>query len=201
MRAYYEAHKAEVDDPERRRVSVIVLPDEAAAREVLESLGATRGPPAASKWASLVRARSLDAPKAETNVRDELVGNLGMVAAPGHPDANTKVPPEVRAAVFLIKEKGWVLDRPILSGGKAYVVRLTDTSPAHERSFAEAERTLRVKMAQDKMRAKEQELMKELRAEYPVKVDEQALANVRIDIGSPSPVPPLPLAPVDAGHD
>ncbi len=46
---------------------------------------------------------------------------------------------------------------------------------------------IRVKLAQEKIHAREEALMNELRVEFPVKIDEAALAQVRVD--SPSPAP------------
>ena len=63
VRAYYDAHRADFRDPERRRVSVIVLASEPAANAVLDQ--AKHGLSAAD-WGALVRSKSID-PSAKVN--------------------------------------------------------------------------------------------------------------------------------------
>ena len=178
VRAYYEAHRADYRDPERRRVSVIALHDEASARALLE--GAKKASNA--EWGEMVRKKSIDA-AAKANVPVDLAGDLGMVSPPGDPRGdNPRIPEEVRTALFAIGKVGEVHGKPVASGGKVYLVRLTQKADARERSFAEADRTIRIKLSQDKMQAKEAELVSSLRAQYPVQIDEAALATVSVDL-------------------
>ena len=71
---------------------------------------------------------------------------------------------------------------------------------AHERTFAEAERTIRVKLAQDKLRAKQEALLDELRSEFPVQIDEAALAQVKVDLRGQTPAQPT-KATLPIGRD
>ena len=64
IRAYFDAHKADYRDPERRRASVIVLATEAAAKDALEQ---AKKATTAAQWGELVRAKSTD-PQAKANV-------------------------------------------------------------------------------------------------------------------------------------
>ncbi len=176
VRAYFDAHRAEYNDPERRRVSAIVTKDESAGREALAAAQKD-----ASQWGELVRARSID-PQARANIPVDLAGDLGIVSPPGDPRGeNPRVPDDVRAAVFTLGTVGDVYGKVVASGGKFYVVKLAQKLAAHERSFQEAERSIRVKLAQDKLRAKENELLADLRKSVKVEVDEAALATVRTD--------------------
>lgn len=187
VRAYYEAHKADYKDPERRRVSLIVLKDEATAKTVLEL--AKKG--SANDWGTLVRDKSVDG-QAKANVPTDLAGDFGMVSPPGDTRGdNPRVPDDVRVAVFEIATIGTVLDRVVKAGDKFYVVRFTQRSDAHERSYAEAERSVRVKLAQDKMRTKDEETLTALRTQFPVQIDDKALEQVHVD----------PVPTVDAGKD
>jgi hypothetical protein len=61
-----------------------------------------------------------------------------------------------------------------------YVVRLTQKLEPHERTFEEAERTIRVKLSQDQIHAAEEKMLDGLRAKFPVQVDEAALATVKV---------------------
>jgi len=195
VRAWFEAHRAEYKDPERRRVSVVMVASEADAQGVL---AAAKKTPGAAQWGELVRSKSLDA-QARANVPVDLAGDLGIIAPPGDPRGdNPRVPAEVRAAVFEIEDLGGVHSKVVPSGGRFYVVRLTQKIPPHERSYDEAERSIRVKLAQDKLRAKEDALIAELRKSVKVEIDESALATVKVNLGSSSAVP-SPQAPANPG--
>jgi peptidyl-prolyl cis-trans isomerase C len=179
VRAWFEAHRAEYKDPERRRVSVIVTKDEATAKATLDGAKKASG----VGFGELVKAKSID-PHARDNVPIDLAGDLGIVSPPGDARGeNVRVPEPVRVAVFAIADVGGVHDQVVAHGGKFYVVRLTQKLPPHERSYEEAERTIRVKLAQDKLRAKEEELLAELRKGMKVEVDEGAVASVKVDLG------------------
>ena len=187
VRAYYDAHKADFRDPERRRVSLIVTDSEAGAKAALEKAkGST-----AAQWGALVRELSVDK-QAKANVPVDLAGDFGLVSPPGDAKGqNPRVPEEVRAAAFEIDKPNDVLARVVKSGSDWYVVRLTQKQDAHERTFAEAERAIRVRIAQDRSKAKEDETYEALRKQFPVKIDEAALATVHVD--------PRAVQPVDAG--
>jgi hypothetical protein len=180
VRAWFEAHRAEYKDPERRRLSVAVFREEPAARG---ALALAKKFTEASEWGELVRERSIDA-QARANVPVDLAGDFGIVSPPGDPRGeNTRVPEAVRVAAFGIENVGAIADEVVAVRGKFYVVRLTQKLPAHERTFEEAERSIRVKLAQDKLRAREDALLDSLRKSVKVEVDEAALATVHVDLG------------------
>jgi hypothetical protein len=186
VQAYFDAHRADFRDPERRRVSAIVLPSAAAAAAVLEP--ATKATPI--QWGELVRAKSTEgrggAAKPETEGPLDLAGDLGFVSPPGDTrGTNVHVPDEVRAAVFEIGNVGDVLPRVVPAGSKFYIVKLASKSEGHDRSLQDAERSIRVRLAQEKLRAAEDALVDELRKQYPVEIDEAALAQVKVDGGTP----------------
>jgi parvulin-like peptidyl-prolyl isomerase len=173
VRAYYEAHKADFHDPERRRVSAIVLPTAPAAASVLDSAkGST-----ATAWGDLVRSKSTDA-QAKANVPSDLAGDFGFTSPPGDDRGkNPRIPDEVRAAVFEAGAVGDVLPRVVKAGSKFYVVKYAGKSDARDRTLADAERTIRVKLAQDALSAKEHAMVDALREQYHVQIDEAALAQ------------------------
>jgi peptidyl-prolyl cis-trans isomerase C len=176
VRAYYEAHRDDFRDPERRRVSAIVLSSDTTANAVLEALKKNPG-----AWGDLVRSRSID-PQARADVPPELAGDLGFVAPAGDPRGNSpKIPEEVRAAVFGVEHVGDISPRAVRAGGRFYIVKMVSKTDPHDRTLADAERTVRVKLAHDKMTAREAELLDELRKQYPVQIDERALADVRVE--------------------
>jgi hypothetical protein len=185
IQAYYDAHKDQFRDPERRKVSVIVLQDDAHVAEVLD---AAKKAPTAAKWGELVRAKSVD-PAAKANAPLDLVGDYGWVTAPvsigGEPNTeNAKAPEEVRVAAFQVAAKGEVYDKAVKVAGDphVFIVRLTDITPAHERTLAESDRAIRVRLVQDKVREREEDLLNRLRAQYPVQIDDAVLATVHVDM-------------------
>src|SRR5690606_134815 len=93
VRAWFDAHRAEYKDPERRRLSAITLATQAEAESVLT---AAKKNPGSSQWGELVRSKSLD-PQARANVPIDLAGDLGIVSPPNDPRGeNPRVPEEVR---------------------------------------------------------------------------------------------------------
>lgn len=188
VRRYYDAHRADFDEPERRRVSHIVTGSKAVADAALEK--AQEGDAAA--WGKLVERYSLDRPEPGSPAPLELAGDLGIVGPPGHPRGeNPRVPEEVRTAVFRIGEVGQVLPEPVKIGARFHVVRLTAKTPARTRSLAEAERTIRIALVQERVKEREAQLERELKARYPVTIDSAALATVK-------PLPPKPRAETSA---
>ena len=179
VRAYYDAHRSEFRDPERRRVSVIVLGSEAAAQAVLDQ--AKKGLSAA-EWGALVRAKSVD-PSAKANVPVDLAGDVGIVSPPGDSRGDVpRVPDAVRAAVFSIAKVGDVAPQVVQAQGRFFVVRLTVKNDPQDRTFPEAERSIRVKLSQEKLRAREDASLAELKAKFPVQIDDQAMATVVADV-------------------
>jgi hypothetical protein len=199
-RAYFEAHKAEYRDPERRRLSCIVLKDEASAKAVLATATASPKGLSAAEWGELVRSKSTDL-QAKANVPVDLAGDMGIVSPPGDTRGeNVRVPDPVRAAGFEIEKAGDVLPRVVPSGkGTFYVVRMTQKMDPHERPFEEAERTIRIKLAQDRTRQREDQLLGDLRKQYPVTVDDAALSTVHVDLVDAGPYPNTPAPPSSAG--
>ncbi len=191
VRAYYDSHKAEFDEPERRRVSAIALGSEAEARRVLElSRGAT-----ADAWGKLVeqygKTKKL---RPGPPPPSELAGDLGIVGPPGDArGANPRVPEPVREAAFEIAKLGDIYSGLVKAGNDFYVVRLSGKTDARSRTFQEAERAIRVAVVQAKIREREAALEAELRKKYPVKVDEEALS--KLSVPAPSASAPKPAAP------
>jgi peptidyl-prolyl cis-trans isomerase C len=173
VRAYYDAHRSDFREPERRRIAHLAVRDRALAERLLaEARGMTP-----KQWGELVRKSSIDKPPADTP--DELAGDLGLVSPPtsGKSD-NARVPEPVRAAAFEIEKVGDVLGRVVEAASAFHVVRLTAKSDPRDRPLEEADRTIRVLIAQERLHRAEAALEKDLRARIPVHVDEAALAKV-----------------------
>ncbi len=179
VRAYFKKNKADYRDPERRRVAHIVLADKAKAEQLLPQ--AKKASP--MQWGKLVHDNSLTKPpKPSPAAPLELAGDLGIVSAPGSGDkaANPRVPEALRKAVFEISAVGGVHDAVVESDGKFHIVRMTGKTDARERTFAEAERSIRVQLLQEKLQKLEKDLEKDLRARFKITVDEKALDKIEV---------------------
>jgi peptidyl-prolyl cis-trans isomerase C len=188
VHAYFDAHHDEFKEPERRRVAHIVVASELAAKAALQkALGASP-----SDWGKLVSDISLDKPpKSAGPTPGELAGDLGIVGPPGHPrGANPRVPDALRAAVFQIDKVGDVLDHVVPDGGRFHIVRMTGRTEARDRSFQDAERTIRVALVQQRIHEREDQLEQDLKQRFPVTIDDEALTQVKVpeaDAGSAAP--------------
>ena len=188
VRAYYDAHRDEYREPERRRVTAVIFKDKKEAEKTLDEAKKA----SAMEWGKLVQKYADTPPKTGPTAPLETLGDLGIVGPPGDAKGDSpRVPPDVRSAVFEIKgDVGSTLDRVVAVGERFYIVRLAGKTAAHERTFAEAERSIRGVLVQEKMEAKTRELEKELEKQFPVSIDEAALAQVKVPSGVSSAAPP-----------
>ena len=173
---YYDAHRADFREPERRRVSHIVMKDGPKAAEVLKK--AEKATPV--EWGELVREYSLEATSRSVPTAPlEMAGDLGIVSPPGTGRGdNPRVPEALRAAVFKIDKVGDVYGELVKVGDKVHIVRMTAKTDPRDRTFKEAERTIRVTLAQQQIRDAQAKLDKQLRERFPVKVDDAALDKI-----------------------
>jgi peptidyl-prolyl cis-trans isomerase C len=194
LRAYYDAHKDEFAEPERRRVAAIVLDSAAAAKSALAK--AQSATPA--EWGGLVEKLSTQrGGRAAPNAPAELAGDLGIVGPPGHArGANPRVPEPVREAAFKLAELNQTHGSVVEADGKFYVIRVTSKTPGRERKYEESERAIRTAVVQARVKEREAAMEKDLRGRFPVKVDDAALAKMPM----PPPAPPAPaVAPPPHG--
>jgi hypothetical protein len=193
LRDYYDKHKDEFTEPERRRVAGIVLESASAAKAVLAQ--ASKATPA--QWGELVEQKSTQrGARSMPTGPTELAGDLGIVGPPGHArGANPRVPDPVREAVFKIAKPGDTYPEVIAADGKFYVIRLVSSTPARERKFEDSERAIRTAVVQAKVREKERALEQELRKKFPVTIDDAALA--KLPMPPPNSSAPAPLTKPD----
>jgi parvulin-like peptidyl-prolyl isomerase len=193
LHAYYDAHKDEFAEPERRRVSAIVVDTPAQAKTVLaKALKATP-----TEWGALVDqfstqrgARSVPTQPAER------AGDLGNVAPPRPPPgAQPPGPAPGREAAFKVAKVGDTYPSVVEADKKYYVLKVTSKTDARARTFEEAQRAIRTAVVQSRVDEKEQALEKDLRSRFPVKVDEAALEKMPMPAPSAGSTPlPTPAA-------
>jgi hypothetical protein len=180
VRAYYEAHKAEFDDPERRRIAHIVVGSRALAETVLAKAMVAKP----AEWGKLVAQYSLDKPaasgEAPAALPGELAGDLGIVTLTDNPSETTRIPQALRVSVFEIGALGGVHPKVVEADGKFHIVRLAGKTDARRRTYQEAEHAIRVALVQEKIRQREQQLQEDLKKRIPVKINPAALAKVSL---------------------
>lgn len=180
--AYFETNADKFSEPERRRVAAVVLADKKDAAKILkEAQKVTTG----TQWGDLFAKYSTSAPKGKNAGNPaELAGDLGIVGPMSDPKGgNPRVPDAVRAAAFTLPAVGAVGADVVEAEGKVYIVRLNGITLPHRRTLGESERSIRVLLLQERMLKKERDLEAELRKKYPVQIDDQALAQVKIPSG------------------
>jgi hypothetical protein len=183
--AYYEAHKNDYEDPERRRVSAIILGAPETVAEVLPK--ALKIGDSAQQWGELYFEHSLDAPKKRgPQAPADLAGDLGLVGPVGHPKGgNPRVPEAVQKVAFAMAKAGEIHGEPVKVGDKLYIVRLVSINAGHTRSIGEVDRSIRAAILQQEVRDREQKLEAELRKKFPVRVDDAALSAIDVSKGDP----------------
>ncbi len=180
VKAYYDAHLDTYREPERRRVSAIVVDNEEKAAEVLTKALAIKS---GNDWGELFHAHSLTAPK-KRNPRApaDLAGDLGIVGPVGDTKgANKNIPEPVQRAIFELAQVGDVYNEVVAVGDdRFFILRLSGRSKGHTRSLADADRTIRVAILQQIVRDRETQLAADLRKRFPVEIDKDALATVKL---------------------
>jgi len=185
LRAYYDAHKDEFAEPERRRVAAIVTDNATQAKAALaKALKAD-----AAAWGEAVTTFSAQrGPRPPTSAPNELAGDLGIVGPPGHPrGGNPRVPEPVREAAFKLATLNETYGSIVEADKKFYILRVTSKTEGRSRTFEEAQRAIRTAVVQARVDEREKALEKDLRTKFPVKVDDAALEKM--------PMPPPSAAP------
>ncbi len=133
LHAYYDAHKYDFAEPERRRVSAIVVDTQAQAKAALAK--ALRADAAA--WGQLVdQYAGQKGPRVMPSAPNELAGDLGIVGTPGQPrGANPRVPAPVREAAFKVANVGNTYGSVVEANKRYYVIRVTSRTVARARPF------------------------------------------------------------------
>jgi hypothetical protein len=140
-----------------------------------------------SQWGTLVTKNSKDATGKGPR---EMAGDLGLVGPPGETrGTNPRVSEPVRKAVFELAKVGDVLDHVVKDDRGWNIVRLTSKTNAHQRSYEESERLIRITIVQKEIAAREKALEAKLRKKFPVVIDDGALAEVTLPDKAPHPVP------------
>jgi peptidyl-prolyl cis-trans isomerase C/foldase protein PrsA len=173
LRAWFDAHEAELQLPERRMVDHIVVATEDEARAVLQRM--EQG----ESFEDLAKELSKDRNSARSG------GALGWVTP-------KDVPPEFQA-VLALAEGG--LSEPIRSRYGWHVLRVGRIEPPRMPPFEEAKEGLREKVLLHERKAERERWLAQLRAAAEIEIDEAAVKAFAAETA-----PKQELAPPDRDH-
>jgi peptidyl-prolyl cis-trans isomerase C len=175
---YYSDHIEEFVRGEGRRVSMLVLADEAAAKALLPQAQAAdlRG------FRELARTHSVD----ETS--KQRGGDLPFFDASGRGfDAtDSGVEPAVAKAAFALKEVGDT-SRPVQVGQRFAIIRLSGIRAATDDSARQAGDRIRERLWRDRRQGAIDAHIEELKKEHHVTVRWELVDAVKLDSGPPLP--------------
>jgi hypothetical protein len=167
VQAVYDANPQEYDRPAQVRTSAILIGDRARAEKLLAE--AKKGDIA--QFRKLARENSEDPNSAPDG------GDLQFFTA----DAEGTPPKAVRDAAFTLNRVGQVFPEVIETPAGYYIIMLTGKRAPLKRTYEQAKRAIRHKLAREKKDAAMEALLERLRKEIPVEIDYDALAEIRVD--------------------
>lgn len=153
---YYQDNKKEFYQPAKALVHIIAVPEKAQAQEIYGLL--SKG----ADFSQLARERSVDPSKASG-------GALRWV------ENNDAELPEISRMAF-----GLALNqpsRPFAYRNNFAVIKVTEKTPAKQRTFEESQREIEFKLRQSQEEAILGDLLASLKSKYPIKIDQALLAQ------------------------
>lgn len=167
IQAVYDANPQEYDRPAQVRASAIVIKNRIKAEKVL----------AEARKADINEFRGLAREKSEDENAKKTAGDLQFFTKEGE----SAPPKAVRDAAFSIGTVGSVYGKLIKTKDGYYIVMLTGKRAPLKRTYEQAKRAIRHKLAREKKDAAMEALLTRLRSEVEVEVDYEALQDVRIN--------------------
>lgn len=167
VQAAYEANPTEFDRPAQVRASHIFVTSRGRASSLLEKAKAADR----DTFAQLAREESEDE---ETRANG---GDLDFFTA----DADTPIK-ELRDAAFSLNRVGEIYPEPIAAGGGYHILLVTGKRAELTRTYEQAKRAIRHKLARERKDAAIAALTERLEKDIPVEVDYEALEQVQIEV-------------------
>lgn len=176
---YYQKHRMDFAEPERRRGAHIALESEAKARQALAQAQAATP----EGWQELVARHgraggAAAADKTEPRPPIEVPGDLGLLAREADTARPDAVSEALRAALFRIPEVGQVYPELVADGGRYHIVRLSSKVEARQRTLSEVEDAVRARIVAERQAEARAGLISRLRETTQVSIDEGALERV-----------------------
>lgn len=170
IQAVYDSNPNEFDRPAQVRASSILIKDRSEAEKIL----------AEARKLDIQQFRKVARDKSEDQMRRRDGGDLQFFSA----DAEN-VPKAVRDAAFTMNRVGDVFPNVIKTTEGYHILMLTGKRAALKRTYEQAQRAIRHKLAREKRDAAMEALLERLRKDIDVEVDYDALADVKIDTSEP----------------
>lgn len=195
VRQWYEAHRADYQQPEYRRATVVVATDRAAAERAIAEIGRARG--------DMRRVRELVRQGAADDAARAHDGDTHYFQRTGLPAAGDgqRVDPALAAAVFGLAREMDVTPAPVaLADGRFGVAVLTGQRPALDRSLDDAGVVASVRgfIVRERRAQRREELLRDLRARLRPEVHEERLELLRPSQADPGQMPAFNTARGDA---
>jgi peptidyl-prolyl cis-trans isomerase C len=168
IQAIYDANPTEFDRPAQVRASHIFIKDRGHALKVL----------AKAKKEDLAGFRKLAREESEDDKTKSDAGDLRFFEA----NAEGQPPAAVRDAAFSLDKVGAVYPDLVEEGDGYHIIMLTGKRAALKRTYEQAKRAIRHKLARERKDAAMEALTERLRKEVDVEVDYAALEDVEVDI-------------------
>jgi peptidyl-prolyl cis-trans isomerase C len=186
LKAFYEKHKKDYNQPELVRVSHILVKTKAEA----DKLAAQAKGKSRVQFRRLVQKHSIDkATKSragDLRYFDQQGKVRGMASA-----ALGKVPKAIVEAVWKIKKPGTVVG-PVKTEKGYHVIYFTGRRPARKRTYAQARLHVKKRVMREKWQAKKRAFIEKLKKKFEVKLPpkdvlEKRLKLVKVDMTAASP--------------
>jgi peptidyl-prolyl cis-trans isomerase C len=178
MHKYYDEHRDEFVRGEGRRASLLLLPDDAAARAQLARAQSAD----LRAFRELVRSSSIDQASKQRG------GDLSTFDAQGRffDDESGSIDPAIARAVFALRELGATSDIVAVGDHRA-ILRLSGIQPARDEPFAEAKERIRMRLWRERRQSAIDAHLDTLKKQLNVRVHPELVDAVKLDAGPPTP--------------
>lgn len=167
IQAVYDSSPEEYDRPAQVRASAILVKDRDKADRLL----------AKAKESDINQFRKLARENSEDEATAKSGGDLQFFTA----DAEGNPPPNVRDAAFNLSRVGDVFPKAVKTPEGFYIVMLTGKRAPLKRTYEQAKRAIRHKLARQKKDEAMNALLDSLREDIPVEIDYEALADIKVE--------------------
>jgi peptidyl-prolyl cis-trans isomerase C len=171
---YYKQHESEYRRPAQVRAAAIVVKDKALADKLAVEAKAQEGK-SHTGYRDLVTKHTVDEAGKATG------GDLGYFSKD-----STEVPKPVIDAAFAL-ENGKVSAAIPAGDGRFFIVKVTGTRPALEKSFEDVKSQIQTRVLRDKQMQAQKDFVDSLKSKAKIEVNEQNLEKVQIDIPDQQP--------------
>ena len=174
IQAVYDANPQEYDRPAQVRASDILIKDRSNIKDRAKAekvLGQ-------AQKSDINQFRRLAREKSEDEATKKDGGDLQFFTA----DAEGHPPKAVRDAAFTLNRVGEVFPDVVKTPEGYHIVMLTGKRAPLKRTYEQAKRAIRHKLAREKKDAAMDQLLERLRKDIKVEIDYDALADLKVDI-------------------